>query len=208
MYCRNNQYHFDMDMEDLVIDYVNNASKKDKNIVLRSGEFGSKNEMTKKESIHYNDYKNAYADYSVCEEVKKGWLPVDLAEEEEEMKIEMEKARDIFSDSAQSLYPYARAVVDEMDYEESPIYRETIEKAVIDDMVEKAYNKAISAMEGETEEGNMLRGEYGGRNDFARTALELLILREIFGGRRPRRRYINRRNCYYSPYMGYCQRWW
>ncbi len=208
MYCRNDQYQFDMDMEDLVIDYVNNASKKDKNIVVRSREYGSRKETAKKEGIRYNDYGNAYVDYSVCEEAKKGWLPVDLAEEEEEMKIEMEKARGVFSDSARSLYPYAKAVVDEMDYEESPIYRETIDKSVIDNMVDKAYDRAVSAVISGKGEDVMTRGGYDGRNDFARTALELLILREIFDGRRPRRRYINRRNCYYSPYTGYCQRWW
>ena len=118
-----------------------------------------------------------------------------LYENELMYKNDMLLARKLYSVLNQILYPYVELVLGEYEYLGSPIYDEDgIDREMLAQLIDRVLEAANQSMdeiqEIELEMGNEANGSWD-RRTVLRSLVESLVIREVFGVRRPRYRSIN-----------------
>lgn len=144
----------------------------------------------------------------VCKEVKNGWLPLDLESEEMEEEEERKRMRRLCSERVQKMEPYVIKVMDEFDFEKSPIYEDEIEEEILEEMIEKIYEEAEKDYPDSIEEIDIIQiRRQSGSDNMAKELLRYMVLSELFYNRRPCKRKQCRRQRYENPYSGYGRGW-
>ena len=111
---------------------------------------------------------------------------------------DMEYMKQLYSEICQKIQPHVEMECDGMDYENSPIYLQYPDRETIEQMVDRIYHSVEEEMSMQLEDMEEIMRQFGNRRDLLRALIGALLLNEIFGRRRPRRR---RRFDYdYYPY--------
>ncbi len=128
-------------------------------------------------------------------------MPTPTQDVEDVMVKEMDTMVKMYPDVCKKMQVYVISECDRMDYEASPIYAEVMDKAVVDQMVDRMYGRATKEMPEllGVEKREDAERQYIPRAALVRGLLGSLILTELFGRRRP----IYRRRIGYNPYTYY-----
>jgi len=113
-------------------------------------------------------------------------------QEDEELDFENEQAflRGLFGDINQRLFPFVVEVLNENEYEGSPLFEGTISREFLAQLIDQVIERAAASLN-DVEEiaiGVQSTGALWERNALLRSTVESSILREIFAIRRPRYR--------------------
>lgn len=100
-----------------------------------------------------------------------------------------ELMRQLYSSINRQLYPYVLRVLDEYEYSGSPMYDEEIDRETIHQMVDRTLNLARNGLDEVGEiviEPTRIGFSEWTSNQVLRAAIQLLLLNDIFGIRRPK----------------------
>lgn len=119
--------------------------------------------------------------------------------EDENMEMDI---MDMYPDSCKKMMPYVTKEIDKMEKKDEMLYDKYMDKNMIEQMTNKAYDEMAKEMPEVKEENETMAvaniAQFGRRRNFGRDLFQILFLNELF--RRGRRR--RRRNDYYNypPY--------
>lgn len=117
-----------------------------------------------------------------------------------DMETDMEFMRQLFSEINKKLYSYVVEVINQNEYEGSPIYDEHINREYLAQLVDQVIEKAANSIN-EIEEINLeMERTYWGRNKLLRSSVESTVLHELYGHRRPK--YRKFRHPHYKNHRG------
>lgn len=184
-------------IEELVFDFL--MFRKNKQ-ALSSNEFRSECQYTKgwpiyNSSLDNSDTLKTYSYYSPQNYNTQNYINDEQPNEdsmdmdmETDMEADMEFMQQLFNEINKRLHAYVIEVINENEYEGSPIYDEQITREFIAQLVDQVLEKAAQGIN-EVEEINLeMERSYWGRPKLLRSAVETSILHELYGHRRPRYR--------------------
>lgn len=168
MYRFGEDFDYDSNIEDLFLDYLEKTQKKD--VISEINVY-----------INYEYYDNSTEkkkDNFVCQEAQKGWLPWKSKNEYmNQMELEEKEIEEILSPLTAEIYPQTKKAVEEADFDKSPIYKDKLEKAMVQKMVEDVYK--------EVEADNLQKKENPFHTeDLLKALIEFMIVKEIYEKRK------------------------
>jgi|GEM_PF-4130402 len=194
MYNENQMRH----IEGLVLDFLVFRKHKQEATAMASVEFKperdnytewSSNSLVENETLDQDSYFSQ-EDYDTQNFVDDTVGALEVAD----METDLMFIRQLFGEINKKLYSYVIEVVNENEYEGSPIYDEQISREYLAQLVDQVIERAARGIN-EVEEIHLeLETErtYWGRNKLLRSVVESSVLHELHGYRRPKYRRFNR----------------
>lgn len=119
--------------------------------------------------------------------------------EDEEMEMDI---MDMYPESCKKMMPYVAREIDKMEKNDEMLYDKYMDKNMIDQMTNKAYDEMAKEMPEIKEENETMSvaniAQFGRRRNFGRDLFQILFLNELF--RRGRRRRRRRHDFFDSPF--------
>lgn len=183
-------------IEDLVFDFL--MFRKNKQ-AISANDFRSESQLTKGwplySSLDYSDTLKTDSYYSPQDYNTLNYMNDSQPNQDNmnmdmdmDMEADLEFMRQLYNEINKRLNAYVIEVINENEYEGSPIYDEQISKEFIAQLVDQVLEKAAQGIN-EVEEINLeMERAYWGRPKLLRSAVETSVLHELYGHRRPRYR--------------------
>lgn len=128
-------------------------------------------------------------------------MQMPMMEMEEEMDI-----MDMYPDSCKKMMPYITKEIERMEKKDEMLYDKYMDKNMVEQMTDKAYDEMKKEMPEMIEENESLAvaniAQFGRRRNIGRDLIQIMLLNELFRRRRGRRRGYDYYNYppYYNPY--------
>lgn len=132
----------------------------------------------------------------LCLESQNGWIPLGLDAVREAADWEQKQLRSLYSGGSAAILPCISACVDELDYDNSPIYDSLFSRETLDMLVNTVKSRMDVLY---SAEAHKAADRSGYHQTDRRDLIEALLLYEIFGNRRAKRRCWNGQNHYNMP---------